>query len=327
MIETLLRNWIVGILFTLAMLCLLWIPDFIGYNHATLLFRVPFMGAQFDGNMFAHTGYRLITIVMALFNGFSIVILCLRFLSLGRANVIVPLYYLVLVFSYPQARLFSTAFIATLFVIFGLFALFTAGESQKTVAPLFLSSFLSGCACLLYMPSLVMVVSFIVIAVTLNLFHGRNIFVFLGGILVSVGSCIVYRYVFLDASSDSIGAIFEGFCHIRFNPAIPTPATLFMTLVFIYLVGRGVLHWLHYSLGNMSYRNRVLLSFVWMLLICGVATLLYAGVLYGYLSLLALPASILIAYYFSEERNAKRTKAEFIVLLLAIAFNQVAYFM
>ena len=251
MIETILRNWIVAFLCTLLLLGVLWFPDIAGYNHSHISFWLPCTGTQYDGNIFDTTGYRLITILFVVINGFAILLLSLRFLSLGRANGVIPLCHVLLIFSFPQARLFSTALPASLFAILGLFALFRAGETKNAVAPLFIASFLSGCACLLYLPSLVIVVSFIAIAIRIGLFSGRKILVFLGGLLFTFGGCILYRFIFFGALSSVKDLFYDGFNHLQYRFILPPPTTLFMLVVLLYLFGKGLLRWFHRSSGNM----------------------------------------------------------------------------
>jgi hypothetical protein len=64
-----------------------------------------------------------------------------------------------------------------------------------------------------------------------------------------------------------------------------------------------------------------------MMVICGVAAFFLSDRVIGYLPVMAIPASILFAYYFSDERITKRMKVEFTVLLFAVTLNQVAYFL
>ena len=323
MMETLLRNWIVAAIITIALLLLLWYPDFAGYNPARLSFLLPCTGTTYDGSLFDSTGYRLLTILMAVVNGLVLLILSLRYLLLGRANVILPLCYLLVIFSFPQARVFSTAYPATLLAILGLFSLFKAGEVKNPMASLFLSAFFVGCACLLFLPSMVIALSFIAIAITLHLFYGRNILVFLGGLILTLGGCLFCRYLFWGEMGITYNTMLN--LHLKIVPA--TPAGLFMGIFFFYLFIRAVARWLRRAFGNQTYRNRTLAAFIWMCIICGAPLLLFTDQAFGYLPLFAVPASILLTYYFSDERLTNRMKVEFIVLLLAIALNQVAYFM
>jgi hypothetical protein len=315
-----------AIICTAVFLGLLWYPDLAGYTHTRLSFWLPCMGVQYEGGLFDLTGYRLITMVMAVVNGLAMLGLSIRYLSLGRANLILPFFYLFMVFSYPQARAFSASFPAALFIISGLFALFKSGEAKSPIPPLFISAFLSGCACLLYLPALAAVAGFAAIAIALHLFYGRNILVFLGGIVITLGGCMFCRYLFFDDLSDFMGIILDGFHGLHLQIVPPTPATLFMTLVFFYLLGKALMKWLRRAYGNQSYKYRVLASFMWMFIICGAPLFLYVGGVFSYLPIVAVPASVLLAYYFAEERTTKRMKVEFTVLLLAVALNQVAYF-
>ena len=323
MMETVLRNWIVAAIITMALLLLLWYPDFAGYNPASVSFLLPCTGTAYEGSLYDSTGYRLLTIFMAVVNGLVLLILSLRYLSLGRANAILPLCYLLIIFSFPQARAFSSAYPAALLTLLGLFSLFKAGEVKKPMAPLFLSTFFAGCACLLYLPSLVIILSFIAIAITLHLFYGRNILVFWGGIILTLGGCLFSRYLFLGEIEMPYNTTFT--LHLKIAPA--TPAGLFMAVFFFYLFIRAITRWLRCAFGDQTYRNRTLAAFIWMCIICGAPLLLFTDQAFGYLPLFAVPASILLTYYFSGERLTNRMKVEFIVLLLAIALNQVAYFM
>ena len=327
MVENILRNSLAALVFAIVFMFLLWYPDFTGHNPTHLSLLLPVTGGYYPGSLFDSHGYRIITVLMAVVNCLSLLLLSLRFLSLGKGNVGLPLFYLLVIFSYPQARLFSTAFPSALFAIMGLYALFQAGEEKSPVTPLFISSFLSGCACLLYLPSLVITGSFLAIALTLSLLNGRNLFVFLGGVVLTLGGCLFCRYLFFHDLPQFLGTLFENInaIHLQFVP--PKPATLFMTLVFLYLIGRAFLQWLRHVYGNQSYKARVLASFMWMFVICGIPLFLYADKVFGYLPLFALPSSILLAYYFSADRITRRMKVEFVVLLLSIILNQFAFFL
>jgi len=326
MIEYIRNNSATAAIFSIVFLALLWYPDFAGFRHTHLPFLLPCTGMHYAGSMFDSTGYRLITIVMAIINGLAILILSIRYLSLGRANTILPFCYLLVIFSYPQARTFSASFPAALLVIFGLFALFRSGETKKPFSSIFISSFLVGCAGLLYLPSLVVAVSFIAISITLNTFSGRNMLVFLGGLLLPLGGCLFCRYLFFGDLPDYIGVIYESVRRMQIQIVPPPPATVFMTLVFFYLSLRALAKWLRRAYGNQSYRHRILTSFVWMFVICGIPASLSVHEAYNYLPILSVPVSVLLTYYYSEERITKRMKVEFIVLMLSVALNQVAYF-
>jgi len=280
----------------------------------------------YEWSLFDVNRYWFVTLLITFVNGLALRGLSVRYLPFGRVNFTIPLFYLFFIFSFPQARMFSAAFPAALFVIFGLFALYKSGESKSPTAPLFISSFLSGCACLLYMPALVAVVSFVAIAITLHLFLGRNILVFLGGIVLTIGGCLFCRYLCFADLSDFLRIIYFDISDFHLQLLPPRPATLFLTLVFIYLFGKSMIRWLHRAYGNQSYKYKVLASFIWMFIVCGAPVFLNANKVFGYLPILAIPASVLLAYYFSEERITKQMKVEFIVLLLAVALNQVAYY-
>jgi len=326
MIESIRTHWIASVLFTIAFLGLLWVPDFGGYNHAYLSFRLPCTGAQFEGSLFDSTRFRLLTMLIAMANGLALMMLSMRYLSLGKANTLIPFFYLLTIFSFPQARAFSLSFPATLLVILGLHALLKSGEDKRPIVPLFMSSFFVGCACLLYVPGWIAVVSFVVIAIALHIFSGRNILVFLGGLLCTLYGTLLSIYFLIHDISNFWSTMFSGVDQWRFQLVPRTPATLFLALTIFYLLGRTVLRWLYHSFGNKSYRFRVLSSLMWMLVICGVPMFVYVNQIFDYLAVLAIPVSVLLAYNFSEEHVTKRMKVEFAVLLLAVAINQIAYF-
>jgi len=326
MIESIRNSWIMAAICTIVLMGLLWLPDFLGYNHARLSFLIPCTGTIHEGSLFDSAGYRLITILMAAVNGCALMALSLSFLSLGRASVLLPLFYLLIVFSCPQARLFSTSFPAGLLVVLGLYALFEPGRAKKPITPLFISSLLVGCACILYLSSWIVVVGFVAIGVILQRFSGRNIMVFLGGLLLTFGGCLFCRYLFFDDLSVFMETIFNNMPnhHIQFIPHKPT--ALFMALTFFYLIGKEFVRRLSRSYGNQSYRHKLSSSVAWMAVICGAPLFLFSNDLFGYLPIFAIPASILLASYYSEERITKRMKIEFAVFILSIALNQVAYF-
>jgi hypothetical protein len=171
------------------------------------------------------------------------------------------------------------------------------------------------------------VFSFVAIAFVLHLFAGRNVLVFFGGIVLTFGGCLFCRYLFFNDVSDFAGIVYEGFriVHLQFVPQ--APASFFMTLVFLYLIGKSLMRWFRSAYGNQSYKFKVLASFMWMFVICVTPVFIYANRAFAYLPILAIPASILLAYYFSEERITKQMKVEFIVLLLSVAVNQFACLM
>ena len=327
MVDHILRNWIFALIFTIVIISVLWIPDFAGYNHSSLSFWFPVLETHYDGSVFDTVGYRVVTILFSLTNASAILILSLRYLSLGRSHKIIPLFYFLVIFSFPQVHLFFAAFPSTLLAIVGLFALFRAGEVKKPNTSLFLASFLSGCALLLYLPSLVIVISFVAIASSLNLFSGRKILIFLGGILFTLGGFVVIRYLYCGVIPTSIGILLDDFKHITIKILLPAPATLFMILVFNYFFLKAIIRWLHLSYGNMSYKHRVLSAVIWMSIVCGISIFLNSGISLGFLPIFAIPSSLLLGYYYSEKRITKRMEVEFIILLLSILFNQISYYL
>ena len=326
MIESIRNNWVLTIIYSIVLVGMLWYPDFAGYNPARVSFLLPCAGIMYEGTLFHSIGYRLITLLMAAVNGYALISLGVRYLSLGKASVLSLFFYLLIVFSCPQTRLFSTAFPAALLVILGLFALFESGKTKKPFTILFTSSFLVGCACLLNLSAWIAVVSFVAIGITLNRFSGRNIIVFLGGLLLTFCGCLFYRYLFYKDLPLFMQTVANNVHTLQVRLIPPTPATLFMSLTFFYLLGKVLLQWLFYSMGNQSYRYKVFSSILWMLVICTIPISLFSSNLAGFLPIFALPASLLLAYYYSKERITKQMKVEFLVLLLSIALNQVAYF-
>ena len=326
MIESMRENWLMAAIGTVAILGLLWYPDFTGYHHTHLSFLLPYAGKHFEGVLFDSIEYKIMTVAMAVMNGFALLVLSVRYLSLGKANTMLPFFYFLLIFAYPQAHAFSPAFLSALFVILGLCALFESGNGKRRMAPLFISSFLIGCACLLYLSAWIVVASFIVMATVLHIFSGRNIIVFAGGILTTLGGCLLYRHLFFGDVSGFLETWHNSTHNLHLQLVSRVPATSFMTLVLIYLLGRAIARWLRHSRGNQSYKYRAFASFIWMLVICGVPLIFLADTLFGYLPVMAIPASILLTHYFSKDRISKQMKAEFAVLMLAVALNQVAYY-
>ncbi|MDR2586408.1 MAG: DUF6427 family protein [Prevotellaceae bacterium] len=327
MVDYFRSNWIVATFFTTIFLCLLWAPDFAGYNQIRVSFLLPCMGTHFNDTFINSTLDMLITIVLAFINGILLSLLSVRYLSLGKANIMIPFLYLLTIFSFPQARSFSSSFAAALFVLLGLLSLFSAGKVKRPTTTLFMSSFFVGCACLLHSSAFIAIAGFVVISILLHLLSGRNFLVFLGGLLFTFGGCLLFRFLLGYDSGSVIWGIFSGIDNIHFQFLPRTPATLFLTLVLLYLSGKTIIRWLFHSFGNKSYRYRVLASLVVFLLICAIPIFLYANIVFSYLPIIALPLSILLAFNFSDERVTKQTKVEFAVLIIAVVVNQVAFFL
>jgi len=325
MIKSIRNNWVIAALCTIVLLWLLWLPDFMGYNHARFSFLVPCTGTLHEGVFFDSNGYHLITMLMAIINGCALMVMSLRYLSLGRASVLLPLFYLLIVFSSPQARLFSTSFPAALLMVLGLCVLFEPGRAKKPITQLFISSLLIGCASILFWPAWIAVVGFVITCVILQRFSGRNIMVFLGGLLLTIGGTLFCRHLFFEDLPLFMKTISSNIpsLHIRLFP--PKPATLFMALVFLYLFGKAFAQRLFRSFGDQTYRHKVSSSIAWMFAICSVPLFLFSNDIFSYLPIFAVPASVLLASYYSEERITKRMKIEFAVLILSVALNQVAY--
>ena len=304
------------------LLLLLWLPDFWFGGMGAGTFWIPLTGQFVDGNLFSGNLYRGLALCGALLNAGILYVLGVRHAFFKHSLFLLPFFFILFLSAFPQARVFSPAWISAFLVLFSLHKLFLS-ETEGGNTHIFVAAFLGTLAGLIYMPAWVMLIGLGLGLVVWYRLHIRPYVIFLGGILLPLAGLLLFRFFVYEDADVYLSLLYDAVSHPVGQFPLRTANSLFLLLTFGYLCVRTIWAFLSTDSKLNVFRSRVFSVFVWLLLLCVSALLLYARGIDGFLPILALPVSVCLTFYFSYGRLTGRMKVEFALLLLAIVMNQV----
>lgn len=246
---------------------------------------------------------------------------------LRDASHLPALLYVVLMSCFPEQLSFNPLLFANFFIIIFLNSIFNFFRSDSAVFEVFDAGLFIGVASLFYWPCL-----FLFPLIWAGLYVLRPFdwhewaasftgvflpFIFFGGIL----------YWFDMLSFNSMKAILEPFYNVQFSTAYNgTYIILFVILAGI-LIASLIRFFQDLNTFARIRTRKFLAIIVWFFIFAGLSYLVSVKRTMISLSFLAIPLSVIMSNYFLSLKNKLLAELVFLLLLAAVIYNQVLYFL
>ena len=237
------------------------------------------------------------------------------------------LLYVVLMSCFPEQLSFNPLLFANFFIIVVLNSIFNFYRSDTAVFEVFNAGVFIGLASLFYWPSLFLFPLTMASLFVLRPFNIREWAVsFLGVLLPFVFFGVVLFWLDM-LSVNSIKSILEPLYRVQFSTAYNGTYIILTAILAIILIAS--LWRFSRDLNNFSkLRARKFLAIiVWFFLFAALSYLVASKNSMIGLSFLAIPLSVIISNYFLSLKNQLLAELVFLLLLAAVIYNQVLYFL
>lgn len=248
--------------------------------------------------------------------------------SVLRENSNLPaLMYVVLMSCFPEQLSFSPLLFANFFIIIFLNNLFTFFHVDSATFPAFDAGLFIGLASLCYWPALFLFPLIYAGLFILRPFNGREWFSSLLGVLLPFLIFGTALYWFDMLSVASVNSILEPFYRVQFSTAINE--TYILLIVILALLILASLAKFFRDIGTFAKlkTRKYLILLVFFFVFAALSYLVASKRSMVGLSFLAIPLSVLFSNYFISLRNQILAELLFILLLGAVIYNQVLYFL
>jgi len=250
-----------------------------------------------------------------------------RFLDYSLNEFALPLLYVVVVSAFPATQWFSGVQLAVLLLIIGLRYLFLVRQKHLGLGELFIAVFCFSCAAFCFPPALLILVLPIVLFIT-NISGWRAWIIFIVAATLPFAYLLLYYWV----SANDITPALDNLCLLLPDFHIALPTTTIPQLVFIVIVFFGIIfafsHGFLQRMGTKAQHAYVHLIIALLLLFSVLGIFFYPTYSYQLLPLIALPVSVMLAYYFLTPSRGRKKKLIYLyVLIAAVVYLQVVEFL
>jgi hypothetical protein len=237
------------------------------------------------------------------------------------------LIYVVLMSCFPEQLSFNPLLFANFFIIIFLNSLFNFYRADSAVFHVFDAGFFIGIAALFYWPSLFLFPLIWAALILLRSFDWRDWLASLLGVILPFLFFGTVLYWFDMLSIASVYSIIEPFYKVQFSAVYnSTYIILFGILTFI-IIASLIKFSSDLSTFAKLRTRKFLMLFVWFFLFALLSYFVSVKRTMISLSFLAIPLSVIFSNYFLSLKNQLITELMFIVLLIAVIYNQVLYFL
>jgi hypothetical protein len=245
-----------------------------------------------------------------------------------RDNSHLPaLLYVVLMSCFPEQLSFNPLLFANFFIIIYLNSLFNFYRSDTAVFEVFDAGLFIGLASLFYWPCLLLFPLTLTALFILRPFEWREWMVSFIGVALPFLFFGTILFWFDMLSVNSIIAILEPFYKVQFSTAYN--GTYIILTAILAVIALASLWRFSRDLNTFAkLRTRKFLAIIVWFFLFGVVSYLMASkrTMIG-LSFLAVPLSVIISNYFLSLKNQIIAELMFLLLLAAVIYNQVLYFL
>jgi hypothetical protein len=237
------------------------------------------------------------------------------------------LMYVVLMSCFPEQLTFNPLLIANFFIIIFLNSLFNFYKSEEIAFDAFDAGLFLGIATLFYWPSIFLLPLIWSALIVLRTFVWREwVASFIGILLPFIYFCVLL-YWYDQLSINSIVSVLAPFYSVQFS----TEFNATYIILFIILAGISIASLIKFSQDLNTYaklRTRKFLAlFVWFFLFAALSYLVSSKKTMISVSFLAIPLSVIISNYFLSLKKQLLAEVIFLVLLAAVVYNQIQYFL
>ena len=268
-----------------------------------------------------------ISLLLIVLQAFFLTAVINRQAVLRDATHLPALLYVVLMSCFPEQLSFNPLLFANFFIIIFLNSIFNFFRSDTAVFEVFDAGLFIGIACLFYWPCFFLFPLIWAGLFVLRPFQWREWMASILGLILPFLFFGAILYWFNMLSYNSMKAVLEPFYNVEFSTAYNgTYIILFIILVVILLASL-----LRFSQDLNTFakvRTRKFLAIiVWFFLFAGLSYLVSVKRTMISLSFLAIPLSVILSNYFLSLKNQFLAELIFLLLLAAVIYNQVLYFL
>lgn len=237
------------------------------------------------------------------------------------------LMYVVVMSCFPEQLSFSPLIFANTFIILYLHTLFRFFHNESATFPVFDAGFFIGLAALFYWPSLFLFPLIWVSLILLRPFNWKEWISSLLGVILPFLVFSTGLYWFDMLSVSSIRSMLEPFYRFNLSTVFNETYILLAVILALLLVASMVKFFLDISTFAKVKTRKYLILLVWFFAFAALSYLVSTKRSMISLSFLAVPLAVLFSNYFISLRNQILSELLFILLLAAVIYNQVLYFL
>jgi len=246
---------------------------------------------------------------------------------LKESSHLPALMYVVLMSCFPEQLSFNPLLIANFFIIVFLNSLFNFYKSAEIAFDAFDAGLFIGMATLFYWPSIFLFPLIWSALIVLRTFVWREWIASVIGILLPFFYFAVLLYWYDQLSVNSIVSILAPFYSVQFS----TEFNATYIILFVILAALAIASIIKFSQDLNTYAKlktrKFLALFVWFFLFAAFSYLVSSKKTMISLSFLAIPLSVIMSNYFLSVKKQLLAEVIFIILLVAVIYNQVQYFL
>lgn len=269
--------------------------------------------------------------------GFSLLMIVLQafFLTavINRQNVLkesshLPaLLYVILMSCFPEQLSFNPLLFANFFIIIFLNSIFNFFKQETAVYEVFDAGLFIGIASLFYWPCLFLFPLIWASLYILRPFEWQEWVASFAGVFLPFLFFGAILYWFDMLSFNSIKAILEPFYKVQFSTAYNGTYIILFIILLVILLASLLRFFQDLSTFAKVRTKKFLAIIVWFFLFAGLSYLISVKRTMISLSFLAIPLSVIISNYFLSLKNQLLAEMVFLLLLAAVIYNQVLYFL
>ncbi|MEX1188282.1 MAG: DUF6427 family protein [Bacteroidia bacterium] len=297
-------------------------PDISNTENAFPLFLYVFQ--ELRDQRLAMIGVSLVMIVL---QAFFLTAVINRQGVLRDSSHLPALLYVVLMSCFPEQLSFNPLLFANFFIIIFLNSIFNFFRSGTAVYEVFDAGLFIGIASLFYWPCLFLFPLIWAGLYVLRPFAWQEWVASFAGVFLPFLFFGTILYWFNMLSFNSLKAILEPFYKVQFSTAYNGTYIILFVILLVILIASLVRF--SKDLNNFSkVRTRKFLAIiVWFFIFAGLSYLVSVKRTMISLSFLAIPLSVIISNYFLSLKNQLLAEMVFLLLLAAVVYNQVLYFL
>jgi len=268
-----------------------------------------------------------ISLILIVLQAFYLTVVINRHSVLKENSHLPALLYVVLMSCFPEQLTFNPLLFTNFFIILFLNSLFHFYRIDSAVFQVFDAGLYIGIASLFYWPAMFLFPLIWAALIVLRPFSLREWIASVAGLLLPIMAFAVILYWFDLMSLASIEAILQPFYRVQFSAVYNN--TYFILFGILALIGIASLVSFSRELGTFAkLRTRKYLALmIWFFLFAALSYLVSVKKSMVSLSFMAIPFSVLTSNYFLSLRNRIIAEVIFLILLAAVIYNQVLYFL
>ncbi len=268
-----------------------------------------------------------ISLLMVVLQAFFLTSVINRQGVLRDSSHLPALLYVVLMSCFPEQLSFNPLLFANFFIIVFLNSLFNFYRSDTAVFEVFDAGLFIGLASLFYWPCLFLFPLTLASLFVLRPFEWREWLVSFIGVILPFLFFGTILFWFDMLSLNSIRSILEPFYKVQFSTAY-NGTYIILSAILAVIVIASLWRFSNDLNTFAKLRTRKFLAIiVWFFLFAGLSYLVASKRTMIGLSFLAIPLSVIISNYFLSLKNQILAELMFLLLLAAVIYNQVLYFL